>query len=137
MIYILGKSNANCEYEELEEMIVMASSTIDKVLEYAYTKIPIHDLNDYEIFVNEDGGLRHESIYLENYAYDRFAKYPSNMFLENEDEYKYVCRQLRAFGDAIEEKKKKLKEESERKERERKEKQERELYEKLKAKYGD
>ena len=137
MIYILSISNTSYDYEDLEDMVVMASSTIDKVLEYADTRIPIRNLDSYEIFVNEDGGLRHEEIYLDSDAYNRFARYPSDMFSENEDEYKYVCCKLRVWCDALKEKKRKIKEEAEQKERERKEKQERELYEKLKAKYGD
>ena len=139
MIYILAKSSASYEYEDLEDMIVMASTKIDEVLEYAYTKIPIYRLSEYVILVNEDGGLRYDNIYLTNNSYDHFIEYASNMFSEeeNEDEYRYVCCQLRAWCDAIKEKNKKLKAEKEQKEKEEKEKQERKLYEELKAKYGD
>lgn len=134
MIYILGKSTAY-EYTEMDDMIIMASATIDKVLEYAYTKISINNLREYEILFIEDGGLRYGNIYLTVDAYDQFSAYPHNLFLEedNEEEYKHICLELNAWCNAL----KMQKKEAEQERREREEKKERELYEKLKAKYGD
>ena len=139
MIYILGKSNTRYENEDLADIIITASTKIDDVLEYAYTTIPIHNLNDYEILVNENSGLMYEEIFLTNDSYEHLIKYPAPLFLkeENAEEFKIVCNQLRNWCDAIKEKKKRLREEAEQREKCRTEFEERELYEKLKAKYGD
>lgn len=138
MIYILGKECAY-SYCEMDDIIVMTSTSIDKLLEYVYTKIPIYSLSDYEILIAEDGNDEYDIICLGRDSYDNFITYKPFIFnkKENEDEYKHVCCQLRAWCDAVKERDRKIKEEAEQKEREEKEAKERELYEKLKVKYGE
>ena len=138
MIYILGKSYLYGE-EKLTNAIVMISTKIEKLLEYAYNEMPVNRLNDYEISIYEDGGFMNDCICLTNDAYEHLIKYPSSLFLkeEHKEEFETVCDHLRNWCDAIREKKRKIKEEQDQREAARKEKEERLLYEKLKKKYGD
>lgn len=137
MIYILG-TNCHYENEDLDEIIVMASTNIEDILEHLYNNVRHNYFSDYSILVKENGNLLYDKIYIQD-AYRSFVQYTPSMFLEEEniDEFEHVKNQLRIWDDAITEKKRKEKEERDRAFAIVKEKQERELYEKLKAKYGD
>jgi hypothetical protein len=142
MIYILGESFFN-GYNDLEDVVYMASTKIDDILEYTYNNIDLDCYNNFTILVKEDGDLSGDLSYgiisVDQYSYANIMSYTPYMFLkdENKNEYEHVKNQLRIWRDKIAEKKKKEQEERDRLEKERKEREERELYEKLKAKYGD
>ena len=141
MIYILGRNDFDCfdSYNDLEDVVFMASTKIDDILEYVYTNIGLNYYCDYTILVKENGDLSYGNIGVGQYAYENFVKYTPHMFLkdENKNEFEYVKNQLRIWCDAIKEKKKREQEERHRIYASAKEKQERKLYEELKAKYGD
>lgn len=142
MIYILGVSFFN-GYNDLEDVVYMASTKIDNILEYIYDNIGLDYYDNFTILVKEDGDLSGESSYgiinVGQHSYENFMSYIPYMFLkdENKDEYEHVKNKLRIWRDAIAEKKKKEREERDKLKKEKIEREERELYEKLKAKYGD
>lgn len=139
MIYILG-DDFMIENEGLEDVIYMASTKIDDVLEYLYNNVEIHNLCNYAILIKSENDYTFcSTINPSIYAYDNFSKNKPSMFfeIENDAEYKHIKDQLFIWCNALKVKIQKEKEERDRMEAEKKEKQERKLYEKLKAKYGD
>lgn len=140
MIYILAKSGTyDYGYMDLYDIVILASTKIDDILDYLYNNVEPNFLSDYDILIKENGYLDYGIIGTTQISYDTFTKYTPNMFLkeENKNEFEHVKNQLRIWCDAVAEKKKLLEEERKRIYAAAKEKQERKLYEELKAKYGD
>ena len=138
MIYILG-TDCHYENEDLDEIIVMASTKIDDVLEHLYTNIEMRRWDFYTILiVPENDDCFATTIIPRTCAYDMITKYPPQFLLEEEniEEYRHIKTQLYAWCEAVKERQAKEREESNKLKEAIKEKQERELYEKLKAKYG-
>lgn len=138
MIYMLGTSY-HYENEDLEDIIIMASTNIEDILEHLYNNISYNCFNDYVILTKENGDLDYGYINVFTSSYDNFVKYTPYIFLkeENKNEFEHVKNQLRIWCDAFTEKKKREQEERQLFFATAEEKQERELYEKLKAKYGE
>ena len=138
MIYILSYNQA-CG-DDIDDIVVMASTKIDDILEYLYTNVQMRRWDFYTILVvpkNDDCFCT--TIIPRICAYDMITKYPPQFLLseENIDEYRHIKSQLYAWCEAAKERQIKEREESNKLKEAVKEKQERELYEKLKAKYGD
>ena len=84
MIYILGKETSN-EYEDLDEIVLTASTKIDDVLEYAYTNLSLDYLYEYAILFVDGNEISYDYIGLYNDMYNDFIKYTPNVFLKEEN----------------------------------------------------
>lgn len=138
MIYIL--SNSDSYSRDIDDIVVMASTKIDDILESLYKTVPIASYCRYTVLiVAENDDCFAYTFTPRVCSYDSFEKYPPQFLLneENIEEYRHIKDQLRIWCDAVKEKEKKEKEERERILADKKEEQERKLYETLKAKYGD
>lgn len=132
MIYVLGKETSN-EYEDLDEIVLTASTKIDDVLRYAYTNLSLNHLYEYAILFVDGNETSYDYIGLYNDMYNNFIKYTPNVFLkeENKNEYHIVKDCLFKWNNIINEAIRIKEEERNR----NKEEEERRLYEKLKAKF--
>lgn len=138
MIYILS-DNSPCS-RDIDDVVVMASTKIDDILEHLNKNVHMGLWDDYTILiVPENDDCFAATIIPRLCAYDMFTKFPPQFLLEEEniEEYRYVKGKLYEWCEAAKEKQMKEREESKKREEAEKEKLERELYEKLKAKYGD
>lgn len=139
MIYILGEIGLN-DYEDLEDVIVLASTKIDDVLEYLYKNVKTDYLYKYTIIIKpENDDAFYETIIPDVFTYDKFSKYVPTMYYDTNNlvEYEHIKNQLFIWCNSIRTKLQKEKEEREKIKAEQEEERERKLYEKLKAKYGD
>ena len=138
MIYILGSSFLS-EMSELEEVIDIASTNIEDVLEYLYKNVRTDSLTHYTILIKPENSTSFEIITPYINTYDGFVKYTPSLFTveENKMEFEHVKHQLFHWCNAIKVKRDKELEEARKLIEEDMEKRERELYERLKAKYGD
>lgn len=136
MIYVLGKETSN-EYEDLDEIVLTASTKIDDVLKYAYTNLSLNYLYEYAILFVDGNGTSYDYIGLYNDMYNDFIKYTPNVFLkeENKNEYHIVKDCLFKWNNIINEARRIKEEERNRKIAACKEEEERRLYEQLKAKF--
>lgn len=136
MIYVLGKKTSN-EYEDLDEIVLTASTKIGDVLEYAYTNLNLYFLNEYAILFVDENKTSHSYLTLYKDMYNDFTKYTPNVFLkeENKNEYHIVKDCLFKWNNIINEARRIKEEERNRKIAAYKEENERRLYEQLKAKF--
>ena len=136
MIYILSDNEPYSR--DIEDVVIMASTKIDDVLEYLYNNIDIKKFLSYTIFIiPENDDCVSTTITPCINAYNNFVKYDPQFYLteENLEEYHHIKDQLYAWCAAIKEKLAKERAEANKLKAERKEKEERELYEKLKEKF--
>lgn len=137
MIYVLGKETSN-EYEDLDEIVLTASTKIDDVLEYAYTNLSLQSLDEYVILFVDENETSHSYLTLYKDMYNDFIKYTPNVFLkeENKNEYHIVKDCLFKWNNIINESRRIKEEERNRKiAAYKEEEEERRLYEQLKAKF--
>lgn len=139
MIYILCKDEFY-EYSDLDDIVIIASTKIDDILEYVYKKVNINNLFMYSILIKSENDDYSSATFTpaEN-AYENFMRYTPTFFLikENEKEYENVKHQLSTWCNAMKAKKEKYEEERKKELEKAKEAKERKLYEELKAKYGE
>lgn len=139
MIYVLGKETSN-EYEDLDEIVLTASTKIENILKYVLTNLNLQRLYDYSIiFVEENEMLEtpHDYLTLSKNLCKYFTEYTPNVFLkeENRDEFYIVKNCLSEWDKVVDEAIRREKEETERKIAAYREESERRLYEQLKAKF--
>lgn len=132
MIYILGKSSYDGAYD-LDDIVVMASTKIEDVLEYVIKNVPLDCISSHSIFITPENSFLYDVIGLGESTYESFVKYTPNVFKEYESECEHVKNELFKWCNAIKSKNKKQKEEREQRQID----YERKLYEELKAKFGD
>lgn len=138
MIYILGKTYM-CEDDELDEVILFASTNINDVLEYAYKNINAIRIHGCSLYIKtEDDDYSGEIVAVNKSMYDKFTNY-SNFLCEDDNrlERMNIEMHMKHFCEAIESKEKAEKEKEDKIRKLRQEQEERKLYEKLKAKYGE
>lgn len=132
MIYILGKETPS-GYEDLDEVVLTASTKIEDILKYIYANLNLCYLYEYAILFVDENETQHDCFNLYADIYNRFVKYTPNVFLkeENKDEYCIVkdclyklCNDMKTEKEKQEHRRVEVREENERR-----------LYEQLKAKF--
>lgn len=137
-IYILGKGGYNDSYYDLEDVVEIATTDIQNILNrLSLDKMKYTSMTDYTILIKIDGEDYYEDLCVSKTMHKRLIEYPSAKLLEYEEEYDDMKNKIVKWCENISvqlEEEKKSKEEADRLKKEQKE---RALYEELKRKYGN